>query len=36
VRRGDEPVTVTQEVGVRAGQETRVTLDFASASVAKK
>jgi uncharacterized protein (TIGR03000 family) len=35
-RRGDEPVTVTRDVTVRAGQETRVTLDFASASVAQK
>jgi uncharacterized protein (TIGR03000 family) len=36
LRRGDEPVTVSKDVTVRAGQETRVTLDFAGASVAKR
>jgi uncharacterized protein (TIGR03000 family) len=36
LRHGDEPVTVTREATVRAGQETRVTLDFAGASVARK
>jgi uncharacterized protein (TIGR03000 family) len=36
LRRGDEPVTVTREATVRAGQETHVTLDFAGKSVAQK
>jgi uncharacterized protein (TIGR03000 family) len=36
LRRGDEPVTVSREVTVRAGRETRVTLEFPAASVAKK
>ena len=36
LRRGDELLTVTRDVTIRAGQETRVTLDFAGASVAKK
>jgi uncharacterized protein (TIGR03000 family) len=35
-RRGTEPVTATRDVSVRAGQETRVTLDFSAASVARK
>jgi uncharacterized protein (TIGR03000 family) len=36
LRRGDEPVTVTRDVTVRAGRETRVALDLSSASVAQK
>jgi uncharacterized protein (TIGR03000 family) len=36
LRRGDEPVTVSKDVTVRAGQETRVTLDFTNTSVAQK
>ena len=36
LRRGDEPVTVSKDVTVRAGQETRVRLDFTNTSVAQK
>jgi uncharacterized protein (TIGR03000 family) len=36
VRRGNEPVTVTKRVPVRAGEETRITLEFPPATVAQK
>jgi uncharacterized protein (TIGR03000 family) len=36
LRRGEEPVTVNKRVTVRAGEETRVALDFPPATVAKK
>jgi uncharacterized protein (TIGR03000 family) len=36
IMRDGQPVTLTKDVHVRAGEETRVMLDFSEASVARK